>query len=165
MFMQDLPQNQPYTIEDYNQYPCTKFYGTITNPRTQKIGFQFDEYTDCKGEIINYELAPRWFDYRVDDIEFNLDNGYVLDMQSVLFSAVQFCIYAGFKEISLYGIEFSEQNYGGNDNPNKYSYYVPFNMRKMKDVIAEKYPEVKFGFGSTTNEELKAYFEEKDRLN
>lgn len=160
--MQDLPQNQPYTIEDYNQYPCTKFYGNITNPRTQKIGFEIDSYTDCKGEIVSYELAPRWYDYKVDDITFDLQKNYVLDMQSVLFSAVQFAIFAGFKEIELYGIEFSDANYGGNENPNKYSYYVPFNMRKMKDTISEKYPDVVFKFGSTTNEKLKAYFEECD---
>ena len=162
LFMQDLPQNQPYTIEDYNQYPCTKFYGNITNPRTQKIGFEIDSYTDCKGEIVSYELAPRWYDYKVDDITFDLQKNYVLDMQSVLFSAVQFAIFAGFKEIELYGIEFSDANYGGNENPNKYSYYVPFNMRKMKDTISEKYPDVVFKFGSTTNEKLKAYFEECD---
>lgn len=37
-FMQDYPQNQPYTIDDYNGYPCTKMYGIITNKRTKKIG-------------------------------------------------------------------------------------------------------------------------------
>lgn len=162
-FMQDYPQNQPYSIDDYNKYPCTKFYGIITNPRTTKIGLYKEYYADeVVGDIVNYELAPAWYERYVDDLNFNLDKECVVDAQSVAFSAIQFAVFAGFSEIILYGIEFSGTNQGGTNNLNKYAASVEGNLITFKKVIKEKYPNIIFRFGSTHNEKLRKAFEKID---
>lgn len=160
-FMQDAPKNQPYTIEDYNQYPCTKFYGIINNQATANMGLNKEDYTEgVNGEIVNYELAPMWYDFRVDDISFNIDEECVIDAKSVVFSAIQFAVFAGFTEILLYGVDFSDKNFSGNKNPNKYADSVEDNLVAFKKAIKHKYPNIIFRFGNTSNEYLKEKFEE-----
>lgn len=159
LFMQDAPKNQPYTIEDYNQYPCTKFYGIITNPGTVSMGLCKDNYTDgVVDKIVNYELAPMWYDYRVDDLKFNLDEECVMDAKSVAFSAIQFAVFSGFRKILLYGVDFSPNNFGNLTNPNKYADSVEANLIAFKKTIKMKYPDITFEFGSTYNERLKTAF-------
>lgn len=164
LFMQDAPKNQPYTIEDYNNYPCTKFYGIISNPGTVSMGLSKEDYMEnISGEIINYELAPMWYDYRVDEIKFNLDVECILDAKSVVFSAIQFAVYAGFKEIILYGVDFSENNFGNSANPNKYADSVEGNLIAFKKAIKKQYPNIVFRFGSTHNENLQKAFDAIDQ--
>lgn len=161
LFMQDYPRNQPYTMEDYNRYPCRKFYGIITNPGTVTMGLK-DEPAKEDGEITHYELAPMWYDPRVDPIRFNLDEECVLDAKSVAFSAIQFAVFAGFGEIILYGIDFSGQNYGGIANPNRYAEGVAGNLAAFKRVIKEQYPKIRFVFGATENKALEETFKAID---
>lgn len=162
LFMQDYPKNQEYTLKDYDQYPCIKFYGNINNIITRNMGFW--TYGDTvNGEVTTYELAPLWFDYRVDNLDFKLDENYFVDAQSVLFSAIQFAIFAGAKKIILYGIEFSEENYGNTKNPNNYANSVEDNLIYFKKKISEDYPEIEFLFGSTTNKRLLKAFAEIDK--
>ena len=162
-FLQDEPKNQPYTIEDYNKYPCTKFYGIISNIGTAALGLNKEDYVEnVNGEIINYELAPMWYDYRVDDVKFNLDEECFVDAKSVVFSALQFAVFAGFSEIALYGVDFSGENFNGNRNPNTYADGVEKNLIAFKEIIKKKYPNIKFYFGSTYNTYMKESFEEID---
>ncbi|MDE5697454.1 MAG: glycosyltransferase [Lachnospiraceae bacterium] len=164
VFMQDYPRNQPYTMEDYNRYPCTKFYGIITNSGTKNIGLRKEDYHDRDdGNIINYELAPMWYDYRVDSIKFNIDEQCVLDAKSVVFSAIQFAVFAGFREIILYGIDFSDTNYGGEKNPNKYNNAVINNLIAFKKAIKKLDPKILFKFGSTKNDYLLKKFQYIDK--
>lgn len=163
LFMQDMPKNQPYTIEDYNKYPCTKFYGIITNPNTMGMGMDKKNYiNDINGEIVNYELAPMWYDSRVDEIKFNIDEECVIDAKSVVFSAIQFAVFAGFSEIVLYGVDFSNDNFGENINPNKYADCVEANLISFKKTIRKKYPDIIFRIGSTSNSALREGFEKID---
>lgn len=165
LFMQDTPKNQPYTMSDYNKYPCTKFYAIITNIITKKMGFScFDEEGEINGEVVQYELAPTWFDYRVDRLDFDIDHYCFVDAQSVLFSAIQFAVFAGFQEIVLYGIEFSDTNYGNSTNPNKYAPAVINNLLRFKREIAKKFPETIFRFGASSNQELIDSFAEIDQI-
>lgn len=163
LFMQDAPKNQPYTMEDYNRYPCTKFYGIISNPGTVSMGLNKDDYKDCAmGEIVNYELAPMWYDYRIDNLKFNLDEECVIDAKSVAFSAIQFAVFSGFEKIILYGVDFSANNFGYSVNPNKYADSVEANLISFKKAIKVQCPDVVFKFGSTYNETLKAAFDAID---
>ncbi len=157
LFMQDYPRNQPYTMEDYNRYPCRKFYGIITNPGTVSMGLKLDSL-EGQQDITYYELAPMWYDPRVNPIRFRLDEECVLDAKSVAFSAIQFAVFAGFREIILYGIDFSELNYGGIDNPNRYAEGVAGNLIAFKRAVRDQYPEIRFTFGATENPELREAF-------
>lgn len=159
LFMQDTPKNQPYTMNDYNKYPCTKFYGRITNIGTKNMGISESDLIPSSENVVRYELAPTWFDYRVDTLNFKLEKNYFVDAQSVLFSALQFAVYAGFHEIILYGIEFSETNYGNTKNPNNYNPAVVNNLFRFKKEICIQYPDVKFYFGSTANKQLEKDFD------
>ena len=161
LFMQDYPRNQPYTMEDYNNYPCKKFYGIITNPGTISMGLDQEHPTNNQ-DIIHYELAPMWYDSRVDELKFNLDEECIIDAKSVVFSAIQFAVFAGFCEIILYGVDFSEHNYGGVSNPNQYADVVIDNLLSFKKEITKKYPKVIFRFGATENEKLKKAFDTVD---
>lgn len=165
-FMQDYPRNQPYTMEDYNRYPCTKFYGIITNNGTKNIGLRKEDWCAAvSGDVVNYELAPMWYDHRVDSICFDIDERCVLDAQSVVFSALQFAVFAGFSEIILYGIDFSDTNFGGEQNPNKYNKNVVDNLIMFKKIIKRKYPEILFRFGCTQNEYMEKSFQYIDEEN
>lgn len=159
-FMQDFPRNQPYTMQNYLSVDCTKFYGIITNPISKVLEINMDEYKNFeqKGRVIRYELMPRVFDYRFDQLTFDIETYCVADAQSTLFSAIQFAIYAGFKSIQLIGIDFSKKNYGQIKNPNSYADYVIPNLLRFKKEINTLYPERIFDFKKTTNKELKAQF-------
>jgi glycosyltransferase involved in cell wall biosynthesis len=164
LFMQDYPKNQKFGIDDYNRYDCVKFYGKITNAGTREMGLNIDEFDldNIKNNIIQYELMHRWFDARVDVPEFELDEYCLTDAQSVLFSAIQFAVYAGFDRIVLYGIDFSGLNFGNLKNPNLYNNSVGGNLIAFKKYIKEKLPEVEFFIGSTTNGEVYKAFNEID---
>lgn len=165
LFMQDLPKNQEYTLQDYNEYNCIKFYGNIRNHRTKKIGFQLSPEEITKYNIVQYDLAESWFDYRFDSINIDISREGFLDAQSVLFSAIQFCLFAGFGKIILYGIEFSKTNYGNQKNVNSYSPKVVPNLIEFKKQIKQFYPKVQFIFGSTTNKTLEEEFVKIDSVN
>ena len=94
--------------------------------------------------------------------EFNLDEECIIDAKSVVFSAIQFAVFAGFCEIILYGVDFSEHNYGGVSNPNQYADVVIDNLLSFKKEITKKYPKVIFRFGATENEKLKKAFDTVD---
>lgn len=163
LFMQDYPRNQKYTMDDYNHYDCIKFYGIITNPGTNHLSLNKYEYSqDISQKIIHYELAPMWYDSRVDEVNFDIDAHCLVDAKSVSFSAIQFAVFAGFKEIVLYGVDFSNKNFGHLKNPNKYADSVESNMISFKKIIKRKYPDIVFTFGSTYNENMKKSFEEID---
>lgn len=104
-----------------------------------------------------------WYDRYVDDVSFALDQECVVDAQSVAFSAIQFAVYAGFSEIIMYGIEFSQCNQGGLNNPNKYANSVEDNLIKFKKIISEKHPQIIFRFGNTSNQRLSEAFEQIDQ--
>lgn len=160
LFMQDEPKNQDYVLEDYNLYDCVKFYGIITNSAmpVEGLGREDAEFHNVVNRIYRYELAPVVFDYKVDEFEKQLDEYCFTDAQSVLFSALQFAIYAGFSQIWLCGVEFGKYNYGNTINMSRYAVNVVNNLIafKRKAVCIEKV-EV-FDFLFTQNEFLREKF-------
>lgn len=132
LFMQDYPAlDEQHTMEDYNNYPCDKFYGYITNPLFKDMGFKEERFS-ANGIVYRYELAPRVYDASIDNYEFELDKYCMMDAQSVLFSALQFAVFAGFKKIYLVGIDFSDTNYDNSQNASKYARAVSNNLIVFK---------------------------------
>lgn len=133
LFMQDTPSSSDiHTMDDYNNYNCEKFYGIITNPLFSHMGFDDSCFDQNNKHIHRYELAPRTYDLVWDCLNFNLDEYCLFDGQSVLFSAIQFAIYSGFKKIYLVGIDFSNVNYNNDVNESVYSYKVIDNLLSLK---------------------------------
>lgn len=160
LFMQDKPKNQVYTQEDYNRYDCIKFYGIINNSNVQVEGVGGNEvvFQNVSGEIYRYDLNHVAFDYKCDNYEYELDTYALTDAQSVLFSALQFAVFAGFKEIKLVGVEFSDINYGNAANKSLYAKNVEKNLLVFKKQLKRDRPEIEFGFVSTFNVELEQEF-------
>lgn len=164
LFMQDYPCNQVYTLEDYNSYNCVKFYGIVTNPQMKKMGLDKDlgKFEKIMNKLYRYELSPVIFDYRADKFNyFNAEN-YFSDAQSVLFSALQFAVYAGFQSIHLCGVDFSNVNYGNDINMSKYACNVVNNLVAFKNQLKIDKPNVSLEFLSTTNVELVEKFYDID---
>lgn len=164
LFMQDEPQNQVYTLEDYNSYDCIKFYGIISNPysKVNGLGDKFTHFSNVKNQIIRYELAPNIFDSRVDSFLMDFSNSYIQDAQSVLFSAVTLAVFMGFTEILLCGIDFSDLNYGNTMNQSKYAVQVQNNLCCLKREIKTKRTDIDLRFFATTNDYLRNEFSEID---
>lgn len=161
LFMQDYPQNQPYTMEDYNAYPCTKFYGCILNTQHAFLGIKDEDIKNVqKGECYRFELSPRIFNFKYDYFETELDKYCISDAQSVLFSALQFAVFAGFSDIKLIGVDFSSVNYSNTQNASKYAKNVTRNLLQFKQQIEEK-GNTKISFIKTTNTWLKRQFSKK----
>lgn len=164
LFMQDYPKNHVQSFEDYNSYDCTKFYGICTNKNIAVEGISLDEtYDDVVGKVVRYELAPHVFIHDRDIIVKDIDKYYLVDAQSVLFSAIQFAIFAGFSDIELYGIDFSDMNYGNESNKAKYARNVTENLISFKKQTLINFPGVNLHFGATTNEALRSRFHEVER--
>ncbi|GHV07473.1 hypothetical protein FACS1894217_08390 [Clostridia bacterium] len=143
LFMHEIPKNQPYNLADYNNYYCDKFYA-------------FDSDSDvARGKLFRFELSPIGFDYRIDDPEAEIDKYCVSNMNSALFSALQFAVFAGFKKIILYGVDFSDMNFNGQANPNIYSEHIEDVFAGYIWFAKKDYPDVEIRIGSTTNEKLK----------
>lgn len=155
--MQDYPQNQPYTMADYNAYPCTKFYGRILNIQHSFLGIKDEDITDVQGECYRFELAPRVFNFRYDKFEIELGKYCVSDAQSVLFSALQFAVFAGFSHIKLIGVDFSSVNYSNIQNSSKYAKNVTQNLLRFKQQ-ADKAGNTEISFLKTTNKWLERRF-------
>ena len=160
LFMQDKPKNQVYTLDDYNRYDCTKFYGIINNSQVKVEGLGGNEvvFQNLSGEIYRYDLNHVAFDYKCDRFEHELDTYALTDAQSVLFSALQFAVFAGFSKIKLAGVEFSDINYGNVANQSLYVKNVVKNLLVFKKQLKRDRPEVDFGFVATTNVKLNREF-------
>ncbi len=160
LFMQDHPQNQKYQLEDYNSYDCLKFYGVITNPQLNKMGLYTDinKFHDLKNRLYRYELEPEVLDRRADQFNLSRPDEYFADGQSVLFSALQFAVLAGFQDITLCGVDFSELNYGSDPNRSKYAHNVQDNLIAFKKQLKLENPRVSLRFRDTTNEKLAKSF-------
>ncbi len=168
LFMQDYPTDG-HSLEDYNSYDCVKFYGIITNPSVRRhlrgMGGAEVDFKDVAKKINRYELSPIWYNYRVDHFEYDLDKRFVTDAQSVLFSALQFAVFAGFQKISLCGIEFSDKNFGGKENPSHYARNVGNNLRSFKHQLLIERPDIELSILYSGNEWLKGNFRALDRTN
>lgn len=136
LFIQDEPPSDAlHPIEDYIQYSCEKFYGIITNPQFTKMGLPEDKIIRDKNPTYRYELSPMHFDRTIDNYEFDLDSYCMADACSVLFSALQFAVYAGFKKIYLIGIDFSDVNFDGLNNTSIYARDVVKNLLNFKSNL------------------------------
>ncbi len=157
LFMQDKLEN----LEDYNSYACTKFYGIINNRaiNVEGLGPVGTQYRNVCGEIYRYDLNSQLFDYRSDKFEYELDRFALSDAQSVLFSALQFAVFAGFTTIKLAGVEFGKVNYGNVQNKSCYARNVVKNLIAFKTQLMKDRPDISFGFLATTNQELKGTFQ------
>lgn len=168
LFMQDYPKDGR-SLEDYNSYDCIKFYGIITNPSVRRhlrgMGGARQTFQQVTNEIRRYELAPVWYDYHSDSFEFDIDKHYIADAQSVLFSALQFAVFAGFKNIYLCGVEFSDKNYGDKENPSRYARNVGNNLVSFKHQLMIERPDIQFSILHSGNEWLKDNFRLLDRTN
>jgi glycosyltransferase involved in cell wall biosynthesis len=148
LFMQDIPSEG---IDKFNSYPCDKFYGIITNPDFISFGFKEMITENCNGSVFRYELAPRFFNHNVDLFEFELDKYCLCDAQSVLFSALQFSVYAGFKNINLVGVDFSNTNFDMKENKSKYANNVVDNLLAFKKQLHDYDESIALNVISTTN--------------
>ncbi len=133
LFMQDYPINQPYTMDDYNAYPCIKFYGRILNSKHKEIGLKDEDIKLERDKYFRYELSPRVYVPKYDKFETDIDRYCLTDAQSVLFSALQFAVYAGFSKIKLIGVDFSNVNYSDVHNESKYAINVTKNLVQFKE--------------------------------
>ena len=136
----------------YNSYPCQKFYGVITNPDLKHMCVKdiCSRYPDVP-DIYQYELLPRVFDPSIDRFEFDLDQYCMGDAQSVLFSALQFAVYAGFKKILLVGVDFSDTNYDSHKNTSKYARAVVGNLLAFKRQLRDYDETIDLNVINTTN--------------
>lgn len=136
LFMTDEPTTDlNHSMDDYNKYDCEKFYGIITNPELNFLGFNESSFDSNDKRIHKFELAPRCYDHIWDELNFELDKYCLFDGQSVLFCAVQFAIFAGFKKIYLVGVDFSNTNYDGNENASVYALKVIDNLLSLKSKL------------------------------
>lgn len=160
LFMQDYPQNQSYQLEDYNAYDCLKFYGVITNPQMREMGLylDMDKFIHLKSRLYRYELAPEVLDYKTERFNISETDAYFADGQSVLFSALQFAVLAGFETIELCGVDFSVNNYGSNPNMSVYAHNVHNNLIAFKEQLKLEKPHVTLQFLNTTNKDLEKRF-------
>lgn len=166
LFMQDEPSGGNYSLKDFNEYDCEKFYGIITNPRikVKGLGDVNRKFDNVKGSVVRYELSSRLFDNKLDEFEWSLDHMVVQDAQSVLFSALQFAVFSGFSRIGLCGVEFSSTNYSGANNESRYVSCVVENLIEFKRQFTEQFPDRQLFFIDTTNAYLQTRFEEIDEL-
>lgn len=148
LFMQDDPNEG---LDVFCNYPCDKFYGIITNPDLINLSFNKASMQCGKGAVYHYELSPRFFDHNVDLYEFELDKYCLCDAQSVLFSALQFAVYAGFKKICLVGVDFSDTNYDMEKNTSKYANAVVTNLLTFKKQLHEYDESIDLNVIATTN--------------
>lgn len=164
LFMQDIPMNQAYKLEDYNGYDCVKFYGIITNPHIASMGLNgnINEFENVKNQIIRYELAPNHYDWRCDDFIVESDIEYIRDAQSVLFSALQIVLMMGFSDVKLCGVDFSEVNYGKVINKSVYAKNVVNNLIMLKREWKIKRPDVNLKFIYSENQTLIDEFKKID---
>ena len=110
LFLQNTPlQTEPNWIEQYNATQCIKFYGIKADSASSQKDFGETFYQECDEQVHYYELAPREFDRVLDHYEFNLDRYCMVDANHVLFSALQFSVYAGFSKIYLVGIDVFDE--------------------------------------------------------
>lgn len=160
LFMQDYPKNQDYTLDDYNNYDCVKFYGIIKNPNVKADGISdFDlSQSSIVNKVYRYELSPVHYNNVLDDFELDIDEYTLTDAQSVLFSAIQFAVYCGFDEIELYGVDFSDINYDNLDNASVYASSVVDNLLAFKRQFIKQKLHSKLKIGATTNAILKDSF-------
>lgn len=161
LFMQDMPVGQKHTLEDYNRYPCTKFYGIITNPDfgSMGVGGKDAVFHEVEGEVCRYELCPQVFRFQTEQVETDIGTYALSDAQSVLFSALQFAVFAGADKIALCGVDFSDTNYGNRENQSHYARNVMNNLITFKRQIKERHPGLDFYFLHTCNEALdKAFY-------
>lgn len=157
LFMQDYPElDKQHTMDDYNNYSCDKFYGYITNPMFKNMGFKNENFGTSNGKIYRYELAPRVYDASIDNYEFELDKYCMVDAQSVLFSALQFAVFAGFKKIYLVGVDFSDTNYDNSHNESKYARAVSNNLVVFKRKLRLYDESVDLNVISCTNRIIRA---------
>lgn len=160
VFLQDDPTDENYTLEDFNAYDCIKFYGIITNKHSKTLGIGDGncKFKNVKNKIYRYELSPNLYDYRVDSFFMNADQEYVMDGQSVLFSALILAVYLGFSDIKLCGVDFGNINYGMRENPSHYAENVMKNLVSLKRELSSTNPNIKLGFVKTTNSFLEEEF-------
>ena len=148
LFMQDAPSEG---MAAFNNYPCKKFYGIIKNPDFENLGIKRVEAEGCCDSIFYYELSPSFFNCDVDLFEFELDKYCLSDAQSVLFSALQFAVYAGFKRILLVGVDFSDTNYDSGKNTSKYARAVLGNLLAFKRQLRDYDETIDLNVINTTN--------------
>lgn len=148
LFMQDEPREG---LKAFNDYPCDKFYGIITNPDFIDLGFNKDITQHANGSVYYYELSPRFFNSNVDLYEFEIDKYCLTDAQSVLFSALQFAVFAGFKQICLVGVDFSDVNYDMQNNKSKYAKAVVTNLLTFKNQLHDYNNAIDLKVIATTN--------------
>ncbi len=160
LFMQDHPQNQKYRLEDYNSYDCLKFYGVITNPQMSGMGLYADpdKFRQLTNRLYRYELQPEVFDHKTDRFNISEPDAYFADGQSVLFSALQFAVLAGFQCIELCGVDFSGDNYGADRNMSVYARNVVNNLIAFKEQLKAEKPQISLCFLDTTNIKLAKRF-------
>lgn len=164
LFMQDAPKSQEYGLEDFNKYDCVKFYGIINNKniKVEGLGGADAAYPDSVNEIYRYDLNSSLFDYRCDRFEYELDKFALSDAQSVLFSALQFAVFAGFSSIYMAGIDFGRINYGNISNTSVYASNVARNLIAFKKQLIDERPDVSLKFLATAHQELENAFWEMD---
>ena len=122
------------------------------------LGGEDREFHNLVNKIYRYELAPVVFDYKTDEFERQLDQYCFTDAQSVLFSAIQFAIYAGFSQIKMCGVEFGKYNYGNTINLSHYAVNVVNNLIAFKRKIAHIKSVEIFDFLYTQNDFLREKF-------
>lgn len=161
LFMQDRPINSKKSFEEYDKYDCLKFYGKITFPKHQYLSLNLKDIKSKNTTI--YELSNLMYDLRIDKVPFDsLDTTYFADANSVLFSAIQFCVFAGFKKIFMVGIDYSNENYDNSKNKSIYAQKVLLNLESFKFQLSKFHPEITFEFLKTTNNHLLQSFKKID---
>ncbi len=135
-FMQDEPA-EAGSWSVYRNRDVARFYGRIQTPSSTKLMLDMDMVKKLCGSVHSYDLQATRFDARYQPQLPDYTTQPVLDMQSILFSAMQIIGWAGARSIQIAGIDFSARNHAG-ANPNKYSVKTIENLAFLVEKLRAK---------------------------
>lgn len=157
LFIQDKFPEGMDAANNYKKETCKKFYGIIPKSTCYLQDnylktFSVDDLDVVRANANIYYLKPgliQHFNTRLDELPIG-------DLKGTVFSALQFAIYLGAKEIFLVGCDCSSAHFYSSQN-SKLNYQIDI-WKKIKKVFNKKFPDVKIYSVNPVN--LKGIFED-----
>lgn len=157
LFAQDKFPEGMKEANNYKKGECKKFYGVIPYSTRYLQNFVLNTFGPDDEDVKEasatlYFLKPGFF----HNIEQNLDKKPFGDLKGTVFTALQFALYAGAKEIYLVGCDCSSGHFYS-DQKKLLNYQIKI-WEQMKKIVSRKYPNVKIFSVNPVN--LKGIFED-----
>lgn len=158
LFIQDKFPEGMNEANAYSSEACKKFYGIIPKSTRYLQNNFLNTFSSEDNDVIAanasvYYLKPGCR----QKFTKNLNKFPIADLKGTVFSALQFALYAGAKEIYLVGCDCSSGHFYASKKDSKLNYQIAI-WKKMKKVLSKKFPDVKIYSVNPVN--LKGLFED-----